>query len=161
MNKTITLQLSKVLAIIVSLGFLVTASILVYWSYQPSVVLTVNNGPVPIHPPEVKDGDKVYLTIDFCQAISSVANTRLRLIGETGALIGIKWPSGRVEKGCNVYKDVPIIIPGQTPSDTYYAEFTTCYDVNPIKSNQCTTFTSQPFKVVNPKLSPGDAKVVL
>lgn len=159
MNKTITLNLSRILAIVVSVGILGIAGQALLWSLQPSTVLTVNNEPVPAEPPEIQGGDKIHLTVDFCQSISAVATTRLRLVGAEGALIPVNWPTGRVEKGCNTYPDIPIPIPGQTPTDTYYAEFITCYYINPLKNNQCTTFRSKTFKVVNSVLNPGDAKV--
>ena len=159
MKKTVTLQISKVLAALVSMAILAGSLQVMVWSSRPSIVLTINNDPVPAKPPEVKGGDKVYLDIDFCQSVSAVMVTEVKLRGEHGAIIDVNWPSGRVEKGCNVYKDVPVPIPGQTPTDTYVVEFKSCANVNPIKNNQCTTFKSKPFKVMNPKLNPGDAQV--
>lgn len=148
------------LATIVIIGIVILGILrLSTWLIQPSQVLRVNNSPVPVQPPEVRDGGNVFLTIDFCKASKATGITTLNLIGETAkAKIAVSWPVDTTPKQCAVFKDVPIPIPAQTPSDVYHAEFVTCYTVNPLK-HTCTTFISRSFKVVNSKLNPGDAKV--
>lgn len=158
-GKTITIKLSRILSIIVSASLIALSLQMFYWTTQPSKVLVINNEPVPVEPPEVKDGGKVFLTIDFCQDISATAVTEVHLVGEQGAKVRVNWPPGRVEKQCSVYPDIPVPIPGQTPTDIYYVEFKSCYDINPLKNNQCTIFKSKSFKVINPKLQPDDAQV--
>lgn len=159
MTKTITLKLSNIVALIVSVLIVGLMIQVLFWSSQPSVVLTINNDPVPVQPPEVNIGSEVYLNIDFCQSISALMVTEVHLLGERGADIGVAWPPGRVEKGCYVYPKVPVPIPGHTPSDTYVLTFKSCANINPLKDDQCTEFKSQSFRVVNAKLNPGDAKV--
>lgn len=131
----------------------------VRWAYQSSQVLIVKNTPVPALPPEVKDGDKVFLNIDYCKTSDAIGTTTVNLVGQKGAKIPINWPEDRSGEGCNKLEAVPVPIPAQTPTDTYHVEFKTCYNVNPLKKNRCTDFTSQDFKVTNSKLNSGDVKV--
>jgi hypothetical protein len=156
---TITIRAKQVFAYgaLAIMGLFV--AFVVYWSAQPSTVLTIKNDPVPARPAEVAPDGEILLAIDFCQTISAVMVTEVHLLGEHGADIAVNWPRGRVEKGCNTYPKVPVPIPGQTPTDTYVAVFKSCADINPLKDHQCTTFRSQSFKVVNSKLNPGDAQV--
>lgn len=154
-----TIRIETLIIIVLLFITVVGGGFLLKWAYQSSEILVVNNSPVPARPPEVKDGDKVFLTIDFCKKGDYADKTTLNLVGDAGAKIAVNWPTSRTTEQCTVYKDVPIPIPAQTPSDTYHAEFEVCYDVNFLKKNRCTTFTSQSFKVVNDKLNPGDAIV--
>ncbi len=133
---------------------------LVTWSFAPSRVLVVKNSPTPVEPPEVKDGEAVALSIDFCKLTNAWGQTEVNLVGDMGAKIAVAWPVDKTEKGCAFYPKVPVPIPAQTPTDTYKVTFEVCYDVNPLKTNKCTYFESQKFKVINDKLSPGDAKVI-
>lgn len=156
---TITIRVKQILAYAALAILAIAVGFYVYWSLQPSEVLVVNNSPVPVQPPEVRDGGKVYLTIDFCKKSGAHGTTTLNLIGETvGAKIAIAWPVDTTPEQCQVYPEIPVPIPAQTPTDMYHAEFVTCYDVNPLKRS-CTTFTSRSFKVTNNKLNPGDATV--
>lgn len=132
---------------------------LVSWAFASTEVLVIKNTPVPAKPPEVKDGDRVYLTIDFCKNSNAVGRNTVHLIGSQGAKVSIDWPEDTTKKQCAIFAEIPVPIPAQTPSDTYHVEFITCYDINPLKKNKCSTFTSQSFKVINSKLNPGDAKV--
>ncbi len=135
---------------------------LLTWSFAPNQVLIVRNTPVPVQPPEVKDGGKIYLNIDYCKEVTAVGKTEVNLIGESaGAKIAVAWPDDESKAQCSVLNDVPVPIPAQTPTDTYHVEFVVCYDINPVKRNRCTTFTSQHFKVLNDKLNPGDAEPVM
>lgn len=153
------IRVATLLTILLILLILVAGFIVTRWAYEPSQALVINNKPVPVEPPEVKDGGKVFLTINYCQKKTLTMHTEVHLIGEQGADIDVVWPTSTVPKGCNLLTEIPVKIPGQTPTDTYYAEFTSCGDVNPLKKDKCTIFKSKHFKVVNSKLSPGDAQV--
>lgn len=153
------IRVATLLAILMALTTVITGFIATRWAYAPSEVLIVKNAPVPVRPPEVKDGSKVFLTIDFCKNSDTKGTTSVSLIGKSGPIIAVNWPPDTTPAMCGFLKDVPVPIPAQTPSDTYYVEFVLCYDINPLKENQCTAFKSQNFKVINSKLSPGDAHV--
>lgn len=129
------------------------------WAYESSEVLKINNAPVPVAPPAVTPDDKVYLKIDFCKKRDLTDRTTLHLVGNSGARIPINWPTGRAPAQCTVFEQVPLSIPAQTPTGKYHAEFTVCYDINPLKKNRCTTFISQDFSVINRQLNPGAVQV--
>ncbi len=134
-----------------------------FWSYQTPEVLKVHNSPVPVFPPEVQAGTSaVFLDIDYCKNYSLHGKVYVNLIGQTtGAKIAVVWPVDKAPTGCNHLKQVPVLIPPQTPTDTYTVTFLITYgNINPIKEAEPTEFTSQSFKVSNPKLQAGDAQVI-
>ncbi len=153
-----TVKIQTLAIVIMTVIALLSGFFVLRWSYQSSKVLVVNNSPVPVKPPEVIPEGKIFLDIDFCKYNDLTDKTAVTLVGEHGANIAVNWPSGKAPPQCTVLKDVPLPIPAQTPTDTYYAKFEVCYNINYLKKNRCTTFTSQSFKVINSKLSPGDAK---
>lgn len=141
---------------------LVVATVL-FWSFQSSKVLEVKNSPVDAFPPEVQAGTSaIFLDIDYCKYTKVDGVVEVNLIGQTtGSKIGVTWPQDKTPRGCARLKQVPVLIPPQTPTDTYTAVFSITYaKINPIKPAQPVTFSSKPFKVVNKKLQPGDATVV-
>ncbi len=154
-----TIKLATLFAVMLAVILVLGGARFLTWSYESSEALVINNMPVPVQPPEVKDGGKVYLTINYCMKKTLLLETSVRLVGEQGAIVNVAWPTSTVQKGCNLLADVPVSIPGQAPTDKYYVEFSACGDINPLKKNKCTVFKSKPFKVINSKLSPGDAQV--
>lgn len=156
--RVIKLATLATVLMVVAIGFF--GFHVVRWAFAPSEVLVINNAPVPVQPPEVKDGDKIYLEIDYCKKQDVIDDTTLYLIGENNsAKIAINWPKGRTPVQCAHLPQVPIHIPAQTPSGTYHADFEVCYDINPLKKDRCTTFISQSFRITNQVLDSGDAKV--
>ncbi len=138
---------------------LIVLSILGYWLIQPSNVLVVKNGPLPVRPQEVNaNGGQIIATVDFCKNSSATGKIVVYLAGNNGAKIDVNWPDDTLKKGCKKF-DIPIPIPAQTPTGEYHVVFEATYMVSPIK-NSFTTFQTQTFKVVNDKLQPGDAKVM-
>lgn len=154
-----TIKVATLFVMLMTGMALVGGIIVLRWAYAPSTALVINNAPAPTKPVEVKGGEKVFMEVDFCKTTDAEGHTTVYLIGEQGAKISINWPIDRSAKGCTFAPEVPVPIPGQTPTDTYHLEFTTCYDINPLKQDKCTAFTSQNFQVNNAKLNAGDARV--
>ncbi len=155
---------SQLLQVFGYTGLVLTAFIVglfLFWSYQPTDILTIKNDPVPVKPTEVDAGEGiVYLNTDFCKNRKATGVTRVFLVGETkGQKPEISWPLDTTPPQC-LKTDVPLHIPASAQTDTYHAVFEITYQVNPLKK-QVVTFHSRSFSVVNIKLQPGDAKPVV
>lgn len=120
-----------------------------YWSFQSEDVLQVKNDPFPVrtireHP--TADG-VVILKVDFCKKTSAIGKVQTSFVSQSRA---IPLPVGedRGPKGCSEV-EVPVLIPHDTPGDTYKVKFRAEYQINPLKTTTI-EFESQPFIVDEP-----------
>lgn len=169
MRKSITINLTKLAAYGASLILITVSALILYWGLQPSTgVLEIYNDPLQVKPEDVPAGGKAIAYVDFCKKGDQEGTVEVNLIGETGgAKITVNWPADKLDAVCTrdypqhvecdakaetpTCIELPIPIPGQTPSDIYHAVFTVTYKLNPLKQSE-TVFRTRSFKVVNPKL---------
>lgn len=119
-----------------------------YWSLSGDDVLQVHNAPIPVrtireHP--TADG-VVILRVDYCKKVDATGRARVSFVSEDRELF-LPASEDRDKKGCQ-NREVPILIPSDTPPGTYVIRFRIIYDVNPLKKNIVEEFQSKPFEVV-------------
>ncbi len=127
----------------------------VYWLNQSRDILNFNRYPVPVRPHEVQADAVLVLLLDFCKTTDSVGTVRASLVSSRTEIL-IPWPNDNSKKGC-VNSQAGIAIPAQAATDKYKVRFRVEYKLNPLRTVPV-VIESEEFRVINPKLSPGDAK---
>lgn len=105
-----------------------------YWSFGSSDVLEIKNNPVPIrtirdHP--TADG-VVILKVDFCKKLAVPGRVRISFVS-TSREIFLPVVEDREGKTCDE-REVPILIPHDTPSDTYRVKYYITYRISPVRA---------------------------
>lgn len=138
--------LSIVLIVLLLLSALVMARIL-FWAAEPTNVLDIKNAPVPVrtireHP--TADG-VVILKIDYCKNNDSEGKVRTSFVSSSREIF-LPQSEDKQAATCTV-AELPILIPHDTPADTYRVKFRVEYNLNPVKSQVVEEFESLPFVV--------------
>lgn len=116
----------SLLAIII-VGFITV----LYWEFQPAEVVKLNR-PITVTPPILQAGGYATISVDLCKLQDIKGSTRVSYISVSREIF---QPMGQEQlaKGCHI-QQIPIIIPKDTPNDTYQLRFRTTYQINPIRT---------------------------
>lgn len=128
--------------VIIALGLLTVS----YWLLAPSDVLEIKNAPVPIrtireHP--TAEG-VVILNVDYCKKVGATGQVRVSFVSQSREIF-LPIAVDKAEPKCEKV-EVPVLIPHDTPSDTYIIRYYITYKVNPLRST-IEQFDSQEFHV--------------
>lgn len=142
-------QRNKVVNYLLSFALLVltlATGLLLYWSFQNEDVLQVKNSPFPVrtireHPTA---NGVIILSVDLCKQTSAVGRVRTSFVSQSRDIL-LPISEDRGPKGCNKV-EVPVLIPSDTPADTYRVKFHVDYKINPLKT-VVEEFESEPFIV--------------
>lgn len=152
---------SRVINKVIIAGLLIASiglGLLLMWSLQGNKVLEIHNAPFPIrtireHP--TADG-VVILNVDYCKLQDAQGRVRTSYVSNSREIF-LPLADERIPKGCH-QGEYPVLIPINTPPDTYRIKFRIVYDVNPLKREVIEEFESAPFEVVAPG-GPGSEKL--
>jgi hypothetical protein len=119
--------------------------VIFYWLIYPYNPLVINERPLPVLNKEVKKGDSVYYTFDYCKNTDKEAHVNKKFSD------GIEFALPEFDlsnpSGCRI-QTIATEIPLPLPEGDYIIVATYSYDMNPIRRVVVKTHT-QKFKVVN------------
>lgn len=140
-NKLVNYVIYAVLIILAT-----ATGLFLYWIFQSKDVLQVHNAPFPVrtireHP--TADG-VVILSVDYCKKTEVTGRLRMSFVSQSREIFlpVIDEPG---EPGCTK-TEFPVLIPHETPADTYKVKFHVDYEINPLKT-VAVEFESEPFVV--------------
>lgn len=132
---------------------LASVGLLLFWAFQPTNILEIKNAPFPVrtirkHP--TADG-VVILKVDYCKHKNVEGVVRTSFVAQSREIF-LPETIDKQDAKCEVV-EVPVLIPHDTPADTYKVKFRTRYKLNPLKDNVVNEFESQTFKVEDGNVS--------
>ena len=119
------------------------------WALKSDDVIKVNNAPFPVR--TIRDhpmaNGVVILEIDLCKKTSKRGRVRTSFVSSSREIF-LPLADENMSKGC-IKREIPVIIPEDTPPGTYKIKFRAIYDLSPLKKGIISEFESQEF-VVDP-----------
>lgn len=125
----------------------IAIALLLYMSYlifYPASVLEVKEIPLPAHPTEVKPGEVVTTTFNYCKHRDLASRITLDFEGEF--LVPQLSTVQHFPVGCHVRK-LPFVVPTSAPAGEYRILMTVTYKTNPLNVKTY-EFYSAPITVI-------------
>lgn len=144
-SKVVAFNLLKYVSYATIIAAFVAVVTFIVWSVQSPDVLTVNNNPLPVRPPQNTAGNVEYVHLNYCKKIDVEGTVALRMVGKK-SVIRLPFSSRDRSPAQCLNTEIPIVIPTYAVDDTYYFEFDIEYRINPIKT-QSVILKSQPFTI--------------
>lgn len=145
-RKVFMLTLWHVFAVATLASSMAFVAVVLYWTLQPfgKPVITIKDDRIYVTPKEVRAGDTVYLTYQFCK-YGNPQSAKVRRYLKDELIYFLPTIESNVQPGCQDYK-VGLDIPKNLPPDKYTYNVEIEYRVNPIKTSTY-YFTSDEFVV--------------
>lgn len=121
--------------------------LMLFWAFQPSKVITVNNEPFPVRTirENASANGVVILNVDYCKHVEAKGEVRISFI-DSNHEVFLPISEENLKVGCN-RQEFPILIPSVIDPGEYRVKFRIFYDINPLKQNIQNEFQSQPFTI--------------
>lgn len=123
---------------------LLILAFVIYLAYFPVKVADYNQ-PYKVRPNVIEAGQTLTYTADFCKYKNVQASVTRTLVD--GTVIFFPIENTNLPIGCNK-RDIPLVIPKNTPPGVYHLEISLVYRVNPLREITTRILTDE-FRVLN------------